>query len=244
MRITYSFQEISNAANVRHILEKGVTHKSPFAERVFDFIFSDVDTPSTTHPNNSNDYKEHFWQSRFATSSMQLVNQEHNNHASFIRASVDLSLPPRQPDLEFIQILDNLRHSDITPGDEDDNVDSNISTPDKISAVNPHLDMASQLYSSTFFGRPDPDAWLQRSLPIVATITTYRNGTSTPICKKSSTKCWEAVNKIVAGKLVGKTVSQVIKSVKESLIQLIIIKHLISTIFKDHLDVLVLLLKR
>ena len=56
-------------------------------------------------------------------------------------------------------------------------------------------------------------------------------------------KYWEAVHKIVAIKLVGKTVSQIIKTVEESLIWLIIIKHLISTIFKDHLDVLVLLLK-
>jgi hypothetical protein len=196
------------------------------------------------HPYNSSDYKEHFWQSRFATSSVQLVNQELNNYASFIRASINLSIPPRKPDLERIQILDNLRHSDSTPGcDEDDNVDSNIAIPDEILSVVPYLDMASQLYSSTFFGRQDPDAWLQRFLPIIAMVTTYRNGTSTPISKKNSTKYWEAVNEIVVVQLVGKRVSQVIKTVEESLIQLIIIKHLISTIFKDHLDVLVLLLK-
>jgi hypothetical protein len=245
MHVAYTFQEISNAADVRHILEKGVTHKSPFAERVFDFIFSDVDTLGTNHPYNRDDYKEHFWQSRFATLSVQLVNQEQNNYASFIRASIDLSLPPRKPDLELIQILNNLRHSDSTPGlDEDDSVDSNVAIPDEISSVDPYLDMASQLYSSAFFGRQDLDAWLQRFLPIVATITTYRNGTSTPISKKNSTKYWEAVNKIVAIELVGKTVSQVIETVEESLIRLIVIKHLISsTIFKDHLDILVLLLK-
>jgi hypothetical protein len=146
--------------------------------------------------------------------------------------------------VELNKILDNLRDSASTPGDEDDNVDSNISIPDEISSVDPYLDMASQLYSSAFFGRQDPDAWLQRFLPIVATIMKYRNGTSTPISKKNSTKYWEAVNNIIAGKLVGKTVSQVIKAVEESLIWLIVIKHLISTIFKDHLDVLVLLLKR
>jgi hypothetical protein len=73
MCVAYSFQEISNAADIRHILEKGVTHKSPFAKRVFDFIFANVNTPDTTHSYNSNDYKEHFWQSRFATLSVQLV---------------------------------------------------------------------------------------------------------------------------------------------------------------------------
>jgi hypothetical protein len=61
--VIYSFQEISNAADARHILEKGVSHKSPFAQRVFDFIFADVETPGTLHPYNSDDYKEHFWQS-------------------------------------------------------------------------------------------------------------------------------------------------------------------------------------
>ena len=225
-------------------MDKGVSHKSPFAERVFDFIFADVNTPGTMHPYNNDEYKEHFWQSRFATASVQLVNQERNNYASFVRASVDLSLPPRpKPDLELIKILDNLRHYASTPGDEEDNVDSNHSYQDESLSVHPYLDIASQLYLSAFFGRQDPDAWLQCFLPIVATMTTYRNGTSTPNSKKTSTKYWEAVNKIIADKLVGRTVSQVIKTVEEALIRLIIIKHLISTIFKDHLDVLIFLLK-
>lgn len=112
------------------------------------------------------------------------------------------------------------------------------------SLLDPYLVIASQLYSSAFFGRQDPDAWLQCFLPIVATATTYRNKTSTPNSKKSSTKYWEAVNEIISSKLAGKTVSQVIKTVEEALIRLIIIKHLISTIFKDHLDVLVYLLKQ
>jgi hypothetical protein len=113
-------------------LDKGVSHKSPFAERVFDFIFADVNTPGTMHPYNNDEYKEHFWQSRFATASVQLVNQEQNNYASFVRASVDLSLPPRpKPDLELIKILDNLRHYASTPGDEEDNVDSNHSYQDE-----------------------------------------------------------------------------------------------------------------
>jgi hypothetical protein len=145
--------------------------------------------------------------------------------------------------LELIKILDNLRHFASTPGNEDDDVDSNISIPDQISSVDPYLNMASQLFFSTFFGRQDPYAWLQCFLPIVAMITTDKNGTLTPISKKSSTKYWEAVNKIVAVELVSKTDSQVLETVKESLIGLIIIKHLISTIFKGHLDILVFLLK-
>jgi hypothetical protein len=79
MCVAYSFQEITNAADVRHILEKGVTRKYPFEERVFDFIFANVNTPGRTYPYNSDNYKEHFWQSRFATSSVQFVNQERNN---------------------------------------------------------------------------------------------------------------------------------------------------------------------
>ena len=52
----------------------------------------------------------------------------------------------------------------------------------------------------------------------------------------------ESINGIYK-QLHGKTVSQVIKIVKESLIQLFIIKHIISTVFKKHFDVLTLLLK-
>jgi hypothetical protein len=101
---------------------------------------------------------------------------------------------------------------------------------------------ASELYSSALFGRQDPEAWLQRFLPIVATVTTYRRGASTPNSKKDRAKFWGAVNKI-SRQLSGQTVSQVIRIVDESLIRLFIIKHVISSIFKDHLDILTLLLK-
>jgi hypothetical protein len=97
------------------------------------------------------------------------------------------------------------------------------------------------LYSSAFFGRQDPEAWLKRFLPIIAGVTKYRNGT-TPNAKKTSVAFWEAVNKI-SGDLAGQTVSQVIRTVHEALVRLVIIRHLLSSIFKEHLDVLMYLLK-
>jgi hypothetical protein len=213
-------------------LHKGINHKSPFAKKVFNLIFWNPQSGGVvTHSFDTDEYKQFFWQSSFTINSVQLVNQERNTYASFVRTSVDLSLAP--PNSSLINLLNDLCKE----------VEDNDSLPEDMSSRNHQFIIAAlELYSLALFGRQDPDAWLQCFLPIVATITKYRKGASTPNSKKEPAKFWDAVNKINR-ELSGRTVSQLIHIVDESLIRLFIIKHVISSIFKDHLDILTLLLK-
>jgi hypothetical protein len=141
--------------------------------------------------------------------------------------------------LDLTNQLDDIRRViSVTCSDDDD--DGDATSPDKPS-VDPYIAAASELYSSAFFGRQDPEAWLKRFLPIIAGVTKYRNGT-TPKSKGTSVTFWEAVD-IISGDLAGQTVSQVIRTVHEALVRLLIIRHLLASIFKEHLDVLIYLLK-
>jgi hypothetical protein len=162
---------------------------------------------TATHSFDTNEYKQFFWQSSFATNSIQLVNQERNTYASFVRTSVDLSLPPPPNSSSLITLLNDL-HEEVVDND---------SLPDMSSENHQFLVAASELYSLALLGCQDPDTWRVGFLPIVATVTKYRTGASTPNSKKERAKFWEAVNKI-NGELSGKTVSQVIRIVDESLI--------------------------
>jgi hypothetical protein len=189
-------------------LHKGINHKSPFAKKVFNLIFQNPESGGVvTHSFDTDEYKQFFWQSSFATNSIQLVNQERNTYASFVRTSVDLSLPPCPPNSSLINLLNGLCKE----------VEDNDSLPDMSSENHQFIIAASELYSLALFGHQDPDAWLQRFLPIVATITKYRKGMSTLNSKQECAKFWDAVNKINR-ELLGKTVSQVIHIVDESLI--------------------------
>jgi hypothetical protein len=120
--------------------------------------------------------------------------------------------------LDLTNQLDDIRH--VISGTASD-ADDGSATPDKPS-VTPYIAAASELYSSSFFGRQDPEAWLKRFLPIIASVSKYRQGAS-PKSKGTSAAFWEAVNEII-GDLAGQTVSQVIRTVQEALVRLLIIK--------------------
>lgn len=129
---------------------------------------------------------DHFWNSKFATASVQLLNQERNNFASFVRTAVDLSLPPRhKPDSDLTEILNNLHDLYANTATDDDSNDMNASPGTSLSTPDPYVVAASELYSASFFGRQDPDAWRQRFLPIVAAVSKYRRGGATPNSKKT-----------------------------------------------------------
>ena len=140
--------------------------------------------------------------------------------------------------MDLTNQLDDIRH--VISGTASDADDGSTTSPDKPS-VTPYIAAASELYSSAFFGRQDPEAWLERFLPIVASVSKYRQGTS-PKSKGTSAAFWVAVDEI-SGDLAGQTVSQVIRTVHEALVRLLIIRHLLSSVFKEHLDVLIYLLK-
>jgi hypothetical protein len=199
--------------------------------KVFNFVFN-IPSSAKKHAFDSDQYRDHFWKSRFATSSVQLINQERNNFASFVRTAVDLSLPLKKSDEELSDILSVIENS----LDDENHLEIFLD----MSGLDPYVVAASELYSAAFFGRQDTEAWQQRFLPIAATVTRYRRGT-TPISKKSIACFWVAVRQLEK-ELEGKTVSTVIRIVQEALTRLIVIRHLLSTVFKDNIDALIVLL--
>jgi hypothetical protein len=185
---------------------------------------------------------DYFWNAKFATASVQLLNQERNNIASFVRMSVDLSLPVRpKAESDLTNMRNDIRH--VISGTASDDEDDNDSSPE-MSLVDPYIVSASELYSLANFGcQQDQEAWVECFLPIIATILSkyIRHGT-TPNSKKISASFWEAIH-VVNGELAGKTVTG-IPTAEEALIRLFIIRHdLLATIFKEHVDTLIHLLK-
>jgi hypothetical protein len=174
---------------------------------------------------------------------LHLLNQERNNYAAFVRLCCDLSLPerPEQNADGLTSLLDSLRTEYIQMG-HDSILNDSCFLPLDLDDVHPFLVAASELYSSAFFGRQDQHSWLKRFLPVVAGVTSYRKGRQSQHMKKDRAKYEEGINAIFK-KLHGKTVSDVLKIVDEALIRLFIVKHILSSVFKKHLDVLILLLR-
>jgi hypothetical protein len=224
--LPFSLQEIANANEVESILENGVTHDSPFGLKVFELIFDG----HTSHEYDDPTHRDHFWKSCIATSALHYLNQERNNLALFVRTSVELSLPDRPTETsELTTLLSALRGDDAS------------FSPD-MEMVDPYILAAAELYSAAFFGRVDQDAWIKRILPIVASVTKYRSGNTTPISKKKKSSFWVAVDDIYRD-LDGTTVSTHLHVVEESLIRLMVVRHLLSSVFKNHHDVLISLIK-
>jgi hypothetical protein len=173
---------------------------------------------------------------------LHLLNQERNNYAAFVRLCCDLSLPkrPEQNADGLTLLLDSLR-TEYVRIEDDSIINDSCFLPLDLEDVHPFLVAASELYSLAFFGRQDQHSWLKRFLPVVAGVTSYRKGRQSQHMKKDQAKYEEGINAIF-NKLHGKTVSDVLKIVDEALIRLFIIKHILSSVFKKHVDVLILLL--
>jgi hypothetical protein len=229
-------QEISNAKKVEIILDNGLDSKSDFASKVFEVVFRSFPA-NPVHRYNSEGYMEYFWNKSFAVTSIKSLNQERNNFASFVRRSVDLLLPtsPKgDPDRGAVFDAIRIANAPLTTVD--------TRTFPAPSVALSYFVAASEVYSSAFFGRRDSDAWLRYFLPIVAAVSKYRSGKD-PNSAKTTTEFRNRIE-VINVELAGKTVSDVISTVEEALVRLFIIKYVLSSIFKDQLEILELLLKQ
>jgi hypothetical protein len=250
--ISTTKQELPNSTDANTIISKGVTHKSPFANEVYKLIFSpdDKGTASSYVKFDTNDCREHFWVSSFATASVTILNQERNNLAQFVRLAVECVVGNSDPGskgvpkAELKAMFDSLP-IDIFPRDQE-------TVPSDGGEIDPYLHNCASLYAAVHFGRCHQECWKKFFMPIVVCVTKYRvkpNSRSlnpSPLSGKNIHNFSTAVNKIIREELQGKTVSSLLRKSKpalEALLRLQVVKYILSTIFKGHHDVLVNLLK-
>ena len=172
------------------------------------------------------------------------VQVKHNSFAKYIR---DILAMQFFPVLQFKQLANKdlsegnclkLAFEQALDGDYD------------VSGEGPHslyvsfIRRAVSLYSAAHFGRDDHYLWITKFLPIIACVSQYWAGASSPLsCNKDVTIFQSNMRNAVAN-LVGKTVRMVLPQVAyEALTHLIILKTL-CTFFKGHSDLFIDLLKK
>ena len=103
---------------------------------------------------------------------------------------------------------------------------------------------AVSLYSAAHFSHDDHDLWITEFLLIMACISWYHAGVSSPLsCNKDVTFFQSNVRNVVAN-LVGKTVRMVLPQVAYEALTCLIILKTIFTFFKGHSDLFINLLKK
>ena len=134
---------------------------------------------------------------------------------------------------------------DIYPWEEE-------KVPWDVGEINPYFEKCAALYAAAHFGRQDHDAWKNFFMPIVVCVTKYHvksnscSDNPSPLSGKNIQNFSSIVNKIIWEELDGKTVTSLLRKSKpalEALLHVQVVKYIVSTIFKGHIDVLVNLLK-
>jgi len=216
-------------------------------------VFSPDDSGTATSyvKFDTDECREHFWVNSFATASVTILNQERNNLAQFVRTAVECVLGFEAtgtrgvPKAELNAMFNSLP-IDIFPREED-------KVPSDGGAINLYFEKCTALYAAAHFGRQDQDAWKNFFMPIVVCVTKYRvksnsrSDNPSPLSGKNIQNFSTIVNKIIREELEGKTVSLLLRKSKpalEALLRVQVVKYIVSSIFKGHIDVLVNLLKR
>ena len=231
-------KEIPNSSNIASLLSCGVTHRSPIAQQWF-AIFQGQESTITgvSIQKFANDMSNKlFWTKSLAVPTVAQVQVKCNSFAKYIHDVLAMQFFPL-PDFKQLankdsseSVLLKLAFEQALNGDYD------------ASGKGPHSPYISfvrrvvSLYSATHFGHDDHDLWITKFLLIVACISQYHAGASSPLsCNKDVT---------IFQSNVGKTVRMVLLQVAyEALTHLIIFKT-IFTFLKGHSDLFINLLKK
>ena len=185
-----------------------------------------------------------FWTKSLAVPTVAQVQVERNSFAKYIH---DILAMQFFPVLDFKQLANkDSSKSDLLKLAFEQALDGDYDASGK-GPHSPYISFVRRdvsLYSAAHFGRDDHDLWITEFLPIVACISQYHAGASSPLsCNKDVTIFQSNVRNTVAN-LAGKTVRMVLPQVAyEALTHLIILKT-IFTFFKGHSDLFINLLKK
>ena len=239
-------KEIPNSGNITSLLSCGVTHRSPFAQQWF-AIFQGQESTITgvSIQKFANDTSNKlFWMKSLAVPTVAQVQVECNSFAKYIHDILAMQFFP-VPDFKQLANKD-LSESDLLKlaFEQALNGDYDASGKGPHSPYTSLVRRAVSLYSASHFSRDDHDLWITKFLLIMACISQYHAGASSPLsCNKDVTIFQSNMRNAVAN-LVGKTVRMVLPQVAyEALTHLIILKT-IFTFFKGHSNLFIDLLKK
>ena len=183
-------KEIPNSGNIASLLSCGVTHRSHFAQQWF-AVFQDQESTITgvSIQKFANDTSNKlFWMKSLAVPTVAQVQVKCNSFAKYIR---DILAIQFFPVLQFKQLANkDSSESDLLKLAFEQALDGDYD----VSGEGPHSPYGSfvrravSLYSAAHFGCDDHDSWITEFLLIIACISQYRTGASSPLsCNKDVT---------------------------------------------------------
>ena len=233
-------KEIPNSGNIASLL------RSPFAQQWFTMFQGQESTiTGVSIQKFANDMSNKlFWTKSLAVPTVAQVQVERNSFAKFIH---DILAMQFFPVLQFKQLANkDSSKSDLLKLAFEQALDGDYD----VSGKGPHSPYVSfvrravSLYSAAHFGHDDHDSWITKFLPIIACISQYWAGASSPLsCNKDVTIFPSNVRNAVAN-FVGKTVRMVLPQVAYEALTCLIILKTICTFFKGHSDLFIDLLKK
>ena len=237
-------KEIPNSSNIASLLSCGVTHRSPFAQQWFAMFQGQESITGVSIQKFANDTSNKlFWTKSLAVPTVVQVQVKRNSFAKYIRDILAMQFFP-VPQFKQLANKDSSEGNCLKLAFEQAlNGDYGVSGKGPHSPYVSFVRRAVSLYSAAHFGRDDHYSWITKFLPIVACISQYRAGASSPLsCNKDVTIFQSNMRNAVAN-LAGKTVRMVLPQVVyEAVTNLIILKTI--CIFKGHSDSFIDLLKK
>ena len=217
-------KEIPNSGNITSLLSCGVTHRSPFAQQWF-AIFQGQESTITDvsiqkFANNTSN--KLFWRKSLAVPTVVQVQVKHNSFAKYI---LDILTMQFFPVLQFKQLANkDSSESDLLKLAFEQALDGDYD----VSGEGPHSPYVSfvrravSLYSAAHFGCDDHYLWITKFLPIVACISQYQAGASSPLSYNKDVTFFHSNVRYAVANLAGKTVRMVLPQVAyEALTRLI-----------------------